>query len=396
MEFKKTEKVGKIIKIIEFELEEFKKNLPKNYDFSFEDYEKICSIQSVDLCLADIFKDVNKIKSSDLEKISNCDDIIQLIEVYIVRKKIEFEDDQEEMFLANDDEIILAEKKYEDCELSSGLIESARQYLQQIGKIPILTPEEEIKLATKVAQGDLEARAKFIESNLRLVISVSKKYTNAGLPMLDVWQEGNIGLMKAVEKFDVNKGYKFSTYAYWWIRQNIQRAIANDSRTIRIPVHVCEDLYKLKVAEAKFSEMYNRRPNNEEAAKETRMTLQRIIELRKASMKVSSLDSPISGEEGSKEFSLMNYFIDDSSSVVEEAMNSDMRKDVLKLIERYTLREQEVIKLRFGFVDGTPWTLEQIGQHFCVTRERIRQIEDKAIKKMKNSPTAKSLKYYIE
>ena len=270
-----------------------------------------------------------------------------------------------------------------------------KMYLKDIGKVPLLSAEEEIELAKKILEGDESAKRKLCESNLRLVVSIAKRYSGKnGMSFLDLIQEGNIGLLKAVEKFDYTKGFRFSTYATWWIRQNITRAKADQDRTIRIPVHMVETINKLGSVSKKLMQELGREPSIEEIAKEMNTTVEKISEIQKIAQDPISLESPIGEEEDSK----IGDFIEDESSIspIESATRSMLRNQLLAVIETLTPREQKVIRLRYGLDDGYPKTLEQVGQEFNVTRERIRQIEAKALKKLKNPSRSKKLRDYFD
>ena len=269
-----------------------------------------------------------------------------------------------------------------------------KTYLKDIGKVPLLTGEEEIELAKKMVEGDEYARAKLSESNLRLVVSIAKRYVGRGLLFLDLIQEGNFGLMKAVEKFDYTKGYRFSTYATWWIRQSITRAIADQARTIRIPVHMVETINKqLRVARSLLQTL-GREPTAEEIAKEMGITEEKVREIQKIAQETVSLDTPVGEEEDSN----LGTFLQDESAAnpAESATNLMLKEQLLDVLNTLTPREQKVIMLRYGVDDGHPRTLEEVGREFNVTRERIRQIEAKALKKLRHPSRSKRLKDFLE
>ncbi len=272
---------------------------------------------------------------------------------------------------------------------SIGVIDDIKLYLKRIGQIPLLTAEEEVELAKRIEQGDEEARQKLIESNLRLVVSVAKKYRRKGLSFLDLIQEGNLGLMKAVKKFKYKKGFKFSTYAIWWIRQAITRAIADQSRTIRIPVHMVEIIHKLKKVTKQLSQELGREPTYQEIAERVGMPAEKIKKILKIAQEPVSLDMPIGDEEDSS----FGEFVEDTkvSDPYEETVKSFKREQVEKLLSCLTDRERRVIELRFGLRDGQCMTLEEVGKIFGVTRERIRQIEAKALKKLKSPQRLKMI-----
>ena len=269
-----------------------------------------------------------------------------------------------------------------------------RMYLREIGKIPLLSFDEELELAKRVINGDEEAKQKLAESNLRLVVSIAKKYVGRGMLFLDLIQEGNMGLIKAVEKFDYTKGYKFSTYATWWIRQAITRAIADQARTIRIPVHMVETINKLIRVSRQLLQELGREPSPEEIAKEMNMPVERVREILKISQEPVSLETPIGEEEDSH---LGDFIQDDNVPVPAEAAAYTLLKEQLQeVLGTLTEREQKVLKLRFGLEDGRARTLEEVGKEFEVTRERIRQIEAKALRKLRHPSRSKKLKDYLE
>ncbi len=269
-----------------------------------------------------------------------------------------------------------------------------RMYLKEIGQIKLLTLEEESKLADRVAEGDEEAKSILAEANLRLVVSIAKRYVGRGMLFLDLIQEGNIGLMKAVEKFDVSKGYKFSTYATWWIRQAITRAIADQARTIRVPVHMVETINKLARVQRQLTLELNREPSEEELAKKMGMSVDKIHEIYKISQEPVSLETPIGEEDDSH---LGDFVPDEHNMSPEEFATNEMLKDeIADVLLTLTEREEKVIRLRFGLEDGKSRTLEEVGQMFGVTRERIRQIEAKALRKLRHPSRSRKLKDYME
>ena len=262
-----------------------------------------------------------------------------------------------------------------------GVDDPVRMYLKEIGKVPLLSPDEEIELAKKIELGDEEAKKKLSEANLRLTVSIAKRYSGRGMQFLDLIQEGNMGLLKAVDKFDYTKGYKFSTYATWWIRQAITRSIADQARTIRVPVHMVETINKMNRVGRHFLQEHGREATNEELAKEMETSVEKIREAKKAAQDPISLETPI----GEKEDSHLGDFIEDqkTASPEDEAAATMRREQIHQLLETLTEREKGVIALRYGIDDGTQRTLEEVGKYFGVTRERIRQIEGKALKKLK-------------
>jgi len=277
---------------------------------------------------------------------------------------------------------------------SSLSTDAIRSYLYEIGRIPLLTGEEEKILAKRIEKGDEEATQLLITANLRLVVSIAKKYSKSGLELLDLIQEGNIGLMRAVEKFDYTKGFKFSTYATWWIRQAITRAIADQARTIRVPVHMIETINKFNKVNNSLTTRLGRPPKDEEIAKEMDIELEKVAEIRKIKQNPTSLSTPIGEEKDSK---LQDVIADDWSQSPEEYATSEYLKNQLKdILDTLQDRERRVLSLRFGLDDGVSRTLEEVGKEFGVTRERIRQIEAKALKKLKEKSTQQKLDDYID
>lgn len=269
-----------------------------------------------------------------------------------------------------------------------------RMYLKEIGKVPLLTAEEEVELARRMEEGDAEAKKKLAEANLRLVVSIAKRYVGRGMLFLDLIQEGNLGLIKAVEKFDYKKGYKFSTYATWWIRQAITRAIADQARTIRIPVHMVETINKFVRVQRQLLQELGREPYPEEIAKQMNMPVERVREIQKISLEPVSLETPIGEEEDSH---LGDFIQDDNVPVPAEAAAFTLLREQLdEVLGTLTEREQKVLKLRFGLEDGRARTLEEVGKEFKVTRERIRQIEAKALRKLRHPSRSRKLKDYLE
>ena len=268
-----------------------------------------------------------------------------------------------------------------------------RMYLKEIGKISLLSLDEELELSKRIEEGDEEAKAKLAESNLRLVVSIAKRYVGRNLGFLDLIQEGNIGLMKAVDKFDSSKGYKFSTYATWWIRQAITRAIADQAKTIRVPVHMVETINKLKRVQRQLTLELNREPTEEELSKKLGIPEDKVREIIKISLDPLSLETPIGEEDDSH---LGDFVKDESSMSPEEyAINEVLKDEIAEVLLTLTEREEQVLKLRFGLEDGTCRTLEEVGTIFGVTRERIRQIEAKALRKLRHPSRSKKLKDYL-
>ena len=285
------------------------------------------------------------------------------------------------------------EEEYENAKLD----DPVRMYLKEIGKIPLLTPEEELEVAKDLVSEDEKARdaarKRMSEANLRLVVSIAKRYVGRGMQLLDLIQEGNLGLMKAVEKFDYTKGYKFSTYATWWIRQSITRAIADQARTIRIPVHMVETINKVLRTSHSMVQSLGREPTTQEIADELHMDLQKVEEILKIAQEPVSLETPIGEEEDSH----LGDFIqdDDASQPAEEASYTLLREQLEEVLKTLTPREEEVLRMRFGLIDGKPHTLEEVGKKFDVTRERIRQIESKALRKLRHPSRSKKLRDFL-
>jgi len=269
-----------------------------------------------------------------------------------------------------------------------------RMYLKEIGRISLLSPEEEMNISIRIADGDEDAKRILAESNLRLVVSIAKRYVGRGLLFLDLIQEGNIGLMKAVEKFDYDKGYKFSTYATWWIRQAITRALADQARTIRIPVHMVETINKMVRIQRQMTLELNREPSDEEIAKKMGLSVEKVREVIKISQEPVSLETPIGEEDDSH---LGDFLKDESSLSPEEyTENEILKEEIQEVLQTLQPREQEVLELRFGLIDGTCHTLEDVGKRFNVTRERIRQIEAKALRKLRHPSRAKKLRDFLD
>ena len=281
----------------------------------------------------------------------------------------------------------------EDLTKDININDPVRMYLKEIGRISLLSPEEEAKISIRVAEGDELAKTILAESNLRLVVSIAKRYVGRGLLFLDLIQEGNIGLMKAVEKFDYDKGYKFSTYATWWIRQAITRALADQARTIRVPVHMVETINKMARIQRQLTLELNREPSDEEIATKMGITPDKVREVLKISQDPVSLETPIGEEEDSH----LGDFVPDERSLSPEdyTTNEILKEEIKAVLSTLQSREQQVLELRFGLLDGTSYTLEEVGKRFNVTRERIRQIEAKALRKLRHPSRAKKLKDFM-
>ena len=294
-----------------------------------------------------------------------------------------------------EEELAMEEAEAEDLSVPEGIAtdDPVRMYLKEIGKVPLLSAEEELEIAQRMAAGDEEARKKLSESNLRLVVSIAKRYVGRGMQFLDLIQEGNLGLIKAVEKFDYSKGYKFSTYATWWIRQAITRAIADQARTIRIPVHMVETINKLIRVSRQLLQEYGREPTPAEIAKEMGISEEKVREITKIAQEPVSLETPIGEEEDSH---LGDFIPDDDIPAPAEAAAFTMLKEQLTdVLDTLTPREEKVLRLRFGLDDGRARTLEEVGKEFNVTRERIRQIEAKALRKLRHPSRSKKLRDFL-
>ncbi|MDD6271925.1 MAG: RNA polymerase sigma factor RpoD [bacterium] len=330
-------------------------------------------------------------KTLDLDLDSNAlDDLYNVL----TENKIEVRAEDEEDGGVNIDlknEIIIDDVPDESKDMSVN--DNVRMYLKEIGKISLLTLEEEQELSRRVAQGDEHAKNILAESNLRLVVSIAKRYVGRGLLFLDLIQEGNIGLMKAVEKFDYDKGYKFSTYATWWIRQAITRALADQARTIRVPVHMVETINKMARIERQMTLELNREPTDAELSKKMGLSVEKIAEIRKISQDPVSLETPVGEEDDSH---LGDFLADERTMSPEDFATYEILKDELReVLDTLTVREKEVLELRFGLFDGSSHTLEEVGKQFKVTRERIRQIEAKALRKLRHPSRAKKLKDFL-
>ncbi len=319
------------------------------------------------------------------------DDILGAGDLALDLDEPETEDLENEEELSDEELAITAENVDEFAD------DSVRMYLREIGKIPLLTPEEEMKLAQRIVKGDKKAKDKMVESNMRLVVSIAKKYVGRGLDFLDLIQEGNTGLLRAVEKFDPEKGFKFSTYATWWVRQAITRAIADQARTVRIPVHMYETINKVVRTARRMTAELNREPTNEELAKALDMEPEKIDYVMRIKQDIASLDASIA-REGDDEDSALGDFVEDEEreSPEESAANQILKEQLSEIISGLSSREQKIIRLRFGIGGGRPHTLEEVGNEFRVTRERIRQIEAKALAKLRKNKETKKLHEYLK
>ena len=352
------------------------------------------------IALKELAKSKKNVLELDEEKTEKVIDLLEASGVDVLR----ISDDKDD---ADDDALILEleesgevpdEDEIENIDLSVpdgvSIDDPVRMYLKEIGKVPLLSADEEVELAKRMENGDIEAKKKLAEANLRLVVSIAKRYVGRGMLFLDLIQEGNLGLIKAVEKFDYKKGYKFSTYATWWIRQAITRAIADQARTIRIPVHMVETINKYVRVQRQLLQELGREPQPEEIAKHMNMPVDRVREIQKISLEPVSLETPIGEEEDSH---LGDFIQDDNVPVPAEAAAFTLLREQLdEVLGTLTEREQKVLKLRFGLEDGRARTLEEVGKEFKVTRERIRQIEAKALRKLRHPSRSRKLKDYLE
>ena len=344
--------------------------------------------------ISDFFKD----QSLEVEQMEKVLDFLEASGVDVLR----ISGNDEELILDDDADIEKMDDEEEieldkiDLSVPEGVSieDPVRMYLKEIGKVSLLTADEEIELAKRMEQGDEEAKKRLAEANLRLVVSIAKRYVGRGMLFLDLIQEGNLGLIKAVEKFDYRKGYKFSTYATWWIRQAITRAIADQARTIRIPVHMVETINKLIRVSRQLLQELGREPTPEEIAEEMKMPVDRVREILKISQEPESLETPIGEEEDSH---LGDFIQDDNVPVPADAAAFTLLKEqLIEVLGTLTEREQKVLRLRFGLDDGRARTLEEVGKEFNVTRERIRQIEAKALRKLRHPSRSRKLKDYLD
>ncbi|MCD8222709.1 MAG: RNA polymerase sigma factor RpoD [Clostridiales bacterium] len=338
-------------------------------------------------------------EAQDAGKFEQICDFLEKNHVDVLRvSEKEMQDLEEELLLEEiDDEAempVETDHQEMDAPETSGIDDPVRMYLKEIGKIPLLSFEEEIELAKRMEEGDTDAKERLAEANLRLVVSIAKRYSGRGMQLLDLIQEGNLGLIKAVEKFDYRKGYKFSTYATWWIRQAITRAIADQSRTIRIPVHMVETINRMIRTSRQLVQDLGREPTTEEIAEKMGISAERVEELRQISLEPVSLESPVGDEEDSH----LGDFIQDENMAApaDEAAYSLLREQLEEVLDGLSEREKLVLKLRFGLEDGRPHTLEEVGKQFHVTRERIRQIEAKALRRLRHPSKSRKLKGYLD
>lgn len=329
--------------------------------------------------IMDALEDID-LDSEDIEKIY---DIFSEMNIEVVNSKLEGDEDEDD-----DSGLDLSVPK------GVGIDDPVRMYLKEIGKVDLLTAEEEVELSKRMEQGDQWAKQQLVEANLRLVVSIAKKYVGRGMLFLDLIQEGNMGLMKAVDKFDYTKGYKFSTYATWWIRQAITRSIADQARTIRVPVHMVETINKLIRVSRQLLQEKGREPKAEEIGEEMDISAEKVREIMKIAQEPVSLETPIGEEEDSH---LGDFIEDEDSPAPASAASFILLKEQLDgVLDTLTDREKRVLELRFGIEDGRPRTLEEVGKEFGVTRERIRQIEAKALRKLRHPSRSKKLKDYLE
>lgn len=395
-----------LLNLSDSELEELYKELKNNgieiksdSESGGEVEEKTTNIKSVINELVEIGKkqgfltyEVIAKKTSNLDLDANSlDELYNALNENNIEIRSEDESDSDTNLLEDDPEFNIEHIVNESKDMSVN--DNVRMYLKEIGKISLLSLDEEQELSKKIASGDEDAKKILAESNLRLVVSIAKRYVGRGLLFLDLIQEGNIGLMKAVDKFDYDKGFKFSTYATWWIRQAITRALADQARTIRVPVHMVETINKLARVERQMALDLNREPTDSELAKKMNLPLDKIVEIRRISQDPVSLETPIGEEDDSH---LGDFLADERTMGPEEYTDYTMLKEELKeVLETLTKREEEVLELRFGLYDGTCHTLEEVGKKFGVTRERIRQIEAKALRKLRHPSRAKKLRDFL-
>ena len=348
----------------------------------------------------DVFSDM-ELEAEQMDKIfeyleAQGIDVLRISEEVVIDDLADDLPDDIELMLVTEEDDVEVDMEKIDLSVPDGISieDPVRMYLKEIGKVPLLSADEEIELAKRMSEGDEDAKKRLAEANLRLVVSIAKRYVGRGMLFLDLIQEGNLGLIKAVEKFDYQKGFKFSTYATWWIRQAITRAIADQARTIRIPVHMVETINKLIRVSRQLLQELGREPMPEEIAKEMDMPVERVREILKISQEPVSLETPIGEEEDSH---LGDFIQDDNVPVPAEAAAQTLLKEQLnEVLDTLTEREQKVLRLRFGMNDGRARTLEEVGKEFDVTRERIRQIEAKALRKLRHPSRSRKLRDYLD
>jgi len=371
-------------------IEAVKKLIEKGRKEGFLTYNEIIeSLEEIQLDAEQIEEVYQRFEDMGIDVLGDKDDEVLL-------DSDDLDEDIEKIDSDDDDDDDEEDDLKEDLSVPKGITvdDPVRMYLKEIGKIPLLTGEEEVELAKRMQEGDEIAKKKLAEANLRLVVSIAKRYVGRGMLFLDLIQEGNLGLMKAVEKFDYRKGFKFSTYATWWIRQAITRAIADQARTIRIPVHMVETINKLVRIQRQLVQELGRDPSPEEIGKEMGMEVEKVREIMKIAQEPVSLETPIGEEEDSH----LGDFIPDEEVLApaEAATFTMLREQLIDVLETLTPREQKVLRLRFGLDDGRARTLEEVGKEFEVTRERIRQIEAKALRKLRHPSRSKKLKDFLE
>ena len=348
----------------------------------------------------DVFSDM-ELEAEQMDKIfeyleAQGIDVLRMSEEVVIDDLADDLPDDIDLMLVTEEDDVEVDMEKIDLSVPDGISieDPVRMYLKEIGKVPLLSADEEIELAKRMSEGDEDAKKRLAEANLRLVVSIAKRYVGRGMLFLDLIQEGNLGLIKAVEKFDYQKGFKFSTYATWWIRQAITRAIADQARTIRIPVHMVETINKLIRVSRQLLQELGREPMPEEIAKEMDMPVERVREILKISQEPVSLETPIGEEEDSH---LGDFIQDDNVPVPAEAAAQTLLKEQLnEVLDTLTEREQKVLRLRFGMNDGRARTLEEVGKEFDVTRERIRQIEAKALRKLRHPSRSRKLRDYLD
>ena len=327
----------------------------------------------------------------DVEQVDKLYSMLEGQNIEIVEEGASLDDDIDDLDVDSHDNDDALDLSFVD---GVNIDDPVKVYLKEIGRVPLLTSEEEVELAQRMAEGDAAAKKRLAEANLRLVVSIAKRYVGRGMQFLDLIQEGNLGLIKAVEKFDYTKGYKFSTYATWWIRQAITRSIADQARTIRIPVHMVETINRLVRTSRQLLQELGREPTTDEIAARVQMPAWRVSEILKMSQEPVSLETPVGEEEDSH---LGDFIQDDNVAVPQEAAAFTLlHEQLMEVLDTLTEREQKVLRLRFGLDDGRPRTLEEVGRQFHVTRERIRQIEAKALRKLRHPSRSRKLKDYLE